>query len=99
MDDTPYKPVDLPEQMLKDAESISLRELLESPSAQAWIVSALANCARHAHNFEGHDSHMDEYLQFRARKLVNQINHDDKMYLFTTTSDLIKQSKRADLSR
>ena len=78
---------------LKDAEDITLRELLESPTFQAWAVSALGNAGRFRHQFKGTDSHLDEYLQFKIQRVINQVTHEQKMELYQATNEIIKANK------
>ena len=78
---------------LKDAEDITLRELLESPTFQAWAVSAIGNASRFRHQFKGTDSHLDEYLQFKIQRVINQVTHEQKVGLYQATNEIIKANK------
>ena len=99
MTETPFKKVQLSERVLKAAEEITLRDLLDSPTAQCWIVSALGNQLRFAHLFEGSDTHMEEYLQFALNRAYMHIDKDEKQQLFEVTNTLIKSSKKEQLRK
>ena len=88
-----YSPETFTPSALKDAEDVTMRELLESPTFQAWMISALGNANRFRHQFEGSESHMDEYLQFRIQRIINQITYEQKMALYQATNEIIKTNK------
>ena len=88
-----YSPQTLTASALKDAEDVTMRELLESPTFQAWLVSAFGNANRFRHQFEGSESHLDEYLQFRVQRVINQITYAQKTALYQATNEIIKTNK------
>ena len=88
-----YSPETFTPSALKDAEDVTMRELLESPTFQAWMISALGNANRFRHQFEGSESHMDEYLQFRVQRVINQLTYEQKMSLYQATNEIIKANK------
>ena len=88
-----YLPQDLPEAALTAAEEITLRDLLESPSHQAWLLSALGNAAKFSNDFKGAESHLDEYLQFKAHKVFAEVPYEQRMASFQATNTLIRNHK------
>ena len=73
---------EFPDSILERANTITLKELLDSPISQCWIVSALTNASRH-HIF--HAAEMtpdDEVLGFKLTKLLEQIPHEERRELF-----------------
>ena len=85
-----YKKIELKEHILEQAEKITLRDLLDSPAAQAWTVSALGNIARFRTQFEGHDTERDEYLQFLNSKVGQQMGYEDRSDCYQTTGAIIR---------
>ena len=85
-----YKKIELKEHILEQAEKITLRDLLDSPAAQAWTVSALGNIARFRTQFEGHDTERDEYLQFLISKVGQQMGYEDRSDCYQTTEAIIR---------
>lgn len=85
-----YKKIELKENILEQAEKITLRDLLDSPAAQAWTVSALGNIARFRTQFEGHDTERDEYLQFLISKVGQQMGYEDRSDCYRTTGAIIR---------
>ena len=69
-----------------------MRELLESPTFQAWLVSARQRKPFQT-QFEGSESHLDEYLQFRVQRVINQLTYEQKMSLYQATNEIIKANK------
>ena len=85
-----YKKIEIEEHILEQAEKITLRDLLDSPAAQAWVVSALGNIARFRTQFEGHDTERDEYLQFLISKVGQQMGYQDRSDCYHTTGAIIR---------
>ena len=78
------------EQILEQAEKLTLRDLLDSPTAQVWFVSALGNTARFRTLFEGHDTDCDEYIQFLITKLGQQIGHETRSACYQAAGRIIR---------
>ena len=93
-----YLQEEFSEKALKEAETITLRDLLESPTFQSWIVSAMGNALRFRDQFKGSDSHIDEYTQFKVQRVTSEISHAQKLGLYQTTNNIIKQNKAQQLS-
>ena len=87
---TMYKRIDFGEQILEQAEKLTLRDLLDSPTAQVWFVSALGNTARFRTLFEGHDTDCDEYIQFLITKLGQQIGHETRSACYQAAGRIIR---------
>ena len=90
INNTVYKKIEIKEHILEQAEKITLRDLLDSPAAQAWIVSALGNIARFRTKFEGHDTERDEYLQFLLSKVGQQMGYEERSDCYHATGAIIR---------
>ena len=77
---------EFPDSILERANTITLKELLDSPISQCWIISALTNASRH-HIFHPEDmTPQDEVLGFKLTKLLEQIPHEERRELFGACS-------------
>ena len=85
-----YKRIDFDEHILEQAEKLTLRDLLNSPTAQIWVVSALGNTARFRTLFEGHDTDCDEYIQFLITKIGKQIGHVTRSACYQASGRIIR---------
>ncbi len=83
----------IPETVLAAAEKILLRDLLDSPTFQAWMVSALANGLNTAHLTGAQADDDDQYLQFRLNQMVRAIPYETRREMFNTTARLIRERK------
>ena len=81
-------------EILEAAENITLRDLLESPAYQSWLLSALSNGSRFRLQFKDADSHLDEYTQFRVDRVLSAIPSEQKQECFDTTNLIIKNNKK-----
>lgn len=85
-------------EILEAAENITLRDLLESPAYQSWLMSALSNGSRFRLQFKDADSHLDEYTQFRVDRVLSAIPSEQKQACFDTTNLIIKNNKKERMS-
>ena len=85
-------------EILEAAEKVSLRELLESPAYQSWVISALSNGSRFRLQFKGADSHLDEYTQFRVDRVLSAIPSEQKQECFEIANTIIKNHKKEKMS-
>ena len=89
-----YLAQELAPEVLEAAEKITLRDLLESPAYQAWLMSALGNAHRFRLQFKGSDSHLDEYTQFRADRVFSAITSEQKQLSYEATNEIIRNNKQ-----
>jgi len=88
---TEYETFDFPDDLLAAAEKITLKDLIDTPFTQAWTVSAISN-AQHfapAWPIEGND----ERLLFTLFTLVRKMPREERMELFSQTSQLVKDHR------
>ena len=81
-------------EILEAAEKISLRDLLDSPAYQSWLISALSNGSRFRFQFKGADSESDTWVQFKVDAVLSAIPSELKQECFDTTNLVIKNNKR-----
>ena len=85
-------------EILEAAEKVSLRDLLDSPAYQSWLMSALSNGSRFRLQFKDADSHLDEYTQFRVDRVLSAIPSEQKQLCFNATNEIIKSNKKERLN-
>ena len=81
-------------EVLEAAEEINLRDLLDSPAYQSWLISALTNGSRFRLLFKDADSHLDEYTQFCVDRVLSAIPSEQKQLCFSATNEIIRSNKR-----
>ena len=89
-----YLKQDFAPEILEAAEDINLRDLLESPAYQSWLMSALSNGSRFRLQFKGADSQFDEYTQFRVDRVLAAIPSEQKQICYNTTNEIIRANKK-----
>jgi hypothetical protein len=85
----------IPENVLKAAEQIQLRDLLDSPTFQPWIVSALSNSTHNGNEPGNLTDEDDQFLQFRVRQMMRAIPYDVRRHCFEETGRMIRERKEA----
>ena len=80
---------DFPKTLLEQAETITLSDLLDSPSFQPWVVSMMANSIKCSHNFEMEED--DAVLEYRVEKVFKTIPWEERIHLFSLCSQMVKQ--------
>ena len=93
-----YLKQDFSPEILEAAENISLRDLLDSPAYQSWLMSALSNGSRFRLQFKGADSQFDEYTQFLVDRVLSAIPSEQKQLCFNATNEIIRSNKRERMS-
>ncbi|MFZ9095538.1 MAG: hypothetical protein ACO22O_12420 [bacterium] len=84
---------EIPETVLTAASNINLRDLLESPTFQAWLVSAVSNALGAANATSSSANDDDQYLQFKLHQMMRAIPYETRRECFGTTSRLIRERK------
>lgn len=85
--------VEIPENVLAAAENLQLRDLLESPTFQPWLVSAVSNALNAAPSVDGEANDDDQYLQFKLHQMLRAIPYETRRECFGTTARLIRERK------
>ena len=85
-------------EILEAAEKISLRDLIESPAYQSWMMSALSNGSRFRFQFKDTDTDFDTWIQFQVDRVMSAISSEQKQECFEITNTIIKNHKREKLS-
>ena len=83
------------ERSLKSAEDIDLRDLLDDPITQRWIVSALGNIVRFDEYFKHSKSPQADLLRMRVYKVFSELNHTQKGECYSTTCKIIREAHAA----
>ena len=81
-------------EVLEAAEKISLRDLLDSPAYQSWLISALSNGSRFRFQFKDTDSDFDSWIQFQVDRVMAAIPSDQKQECFDIANLIIRESKK-----
>ena len=85
-------------EVLEAAEKISLRDLLDSPAYQSWLLSALSNGSRFRFQFKDTDTHFDTWIQFQVDSVMAAIPSEQKQECFEIANTIIKNHKKEKMS-
>ena len=85
-------------EVLEAAEKISLRDLIESPAYQSWLMSALSNGSRFRFQFKDTDTDFDTWIQFQVDRVMSAIPSEQKQECFEITNTIIKNHKKEKMS-
>ena len=85
-------------EILEAAEKISLRDLIESPAYQSWLMSALSNGSRFRFQFKDTDTDFDAWIQFQVDRVMSAIPSEQKQECFEITNTIIKNHKKEKMS-
>ena len=87
-----FSTFDFPAEVLASAEKITLKDLIDTPFSQAWIVSAISNAQHFAVEFpiEGND----DKLLFELFTLVRKMPRRDRQTLFQQTTHLLRKNRQ-----
>jgi hypothetical protein len=82
---------DFPAEVLAAAEKITLKDLIDTPFSQAWVVSAISNAQHFAREWpmEGDD----DKLQFALFNLVRELPRRERQALFHQTTHLLRKNR------
>ena len=84
---------EFPDSILERANSITLKELLDSPISQCWMISALTNASR-SHIFHPDEiTPEDEVLGFKITKLLEQIPYEERREAFAACGNEVALRK------
>ena len=91
--------VQIPEQVLKGAENINLRDLLESPTLAPWLISSLSNGLNVAYNLGSAVSNEDDqFLQFKLNQMLRAVPYPTRQECFRETARMIRERKESRLA-
>jgi hypothetical protein len=82
-----------PDKVLDASEKILLRDLFESPTFSAWLVSAISNGLSTAELTGAPADDDDQYLQFRLHQMLRAIPYETRRECFAVTGKLIRARK------
>ena len=85
---------DFPDSILDLAGTITLKELLDAPFAQPWIISALANAAHFSRQQED-IVEADVVLAARVERLIRAIPREEKLVLYRQCGVMVQGRKEA----
>ena len=88
----PSETFDFPDSLLNDAAKITLKDLLDSPFSQPWIVSALGNAAYMARHNKPSDN-ADVLLAAHVDYLVMSIPQSEKNELYRQCGRMVQERK------
>jgi hypothetical protein len=88
----PYD-ITIPDRVLEKAQNISLKDLLDSPAFQCFVVSAVGNGVRNAHAFSEVADEKDEFLQFRMHQLMSAIPYETRRACFDEVGRIFRERK------
>ena len=81
-----------PDSILAAADKITLKDVLDAPFSQPWIVSALANAA-YAARQQDNPSPQDIVLASHVDRLVRSIPQGEKLELYRQCSTMVQARK------
>lgn len=85
--------IKIPDSVLTSAERLSLKDLLDSPSFQCFLVSALGNGIQNFHKFSEVSDERDEFLMFRLDQLFKSIPYDTRRACFDEVGRLYRERR------
>ena len=83
----------IPDSALSSADRLTLKDLLDSPSFQCFVVSALGNGIANAHKFGEVMDEKDEFLQFRMHQIMNAIPYETRRACFYEVGRIFRERK------
>ena len=86
-----FSTFDFPAEVLAAAEKITLKDLIDTPFSQAWIVSAISNAQHFSDEFPIERN--DEQLLTSLVLLVKRMPRRDRQALFHQTTHLLRNNR------
>jgi hypothetical protein len=83
----------IPDNVLVNAERLSLRDLLDSPPFQAFMVSAISNSLQSMEKFADVSDERDEFLMFRLNQILRSIPYDIRRACFDEVTRLHRERR------
>ena len=85
--------IKVPEGVLTAAERLSLKDLLDSPSFQCFLISAIGNGIQNFHKFSDVTDERDEFLMFRIDQIFKSIPYDTRRACFDEVARLYRERR------
>jgi len=85
--------IKFPDSVLTAAERLTLKDLLDSPSFQCFLVSALGNGIQNFHKFSEVVDERDEFLMFRLDQLFRGIPFETRRACFDEVGRLYRERR------
>ena len=85
--------IKIPDNVLANAERLSLRDLLDSPAFQSFLVSAIGNGLQNSHKFADVTDERDEFLMFRLDQIFKSIPYDTRRACFDEVARLYRERR------
>ena len=87
-----FSTFDFPAEVLAAAEKITLKDLIDTPFSQAWIISAISNAQHFAREWPIENK--DNQLHFALFNLVRALPRRERQTLFQQTTHLLKKNRQ-----
>jgi len=85
--------IKVPDSVLTSAERLSLKDLLDSPSFQCFLISAIGNGIQNFHKFADVTDERDEFLMFRIDQIFKGIPYDTRRACFDEVARLYRERR------
>ena len=85
---------DFPESILEKAEGITLRDLIDNPATQCWVISAISNGCSYAPAFLDQMNPKDSHMLLLIQAFLDSIPQHERQTLFRATSDFIRSRRQ-----
>ncbi len=95
---TKIKSKPVPDHVLETFQHVTVAELLASPAARCWVMSALDNTVRFADEFEGSDTRDEGMLLMAIFQGIEKLSRRDRYEMFRHVTDVIQKSRRLENS-
>ena len=85
--------ITIPDKVLDSAARLSLKDLLDSPSFQSFLVSAMGNGIQNFHKFMDVTDERDEFLMFRLEQIFKSIPYETRRACFDEVGRLYREKR------
>ena len=83
----------IPDSVLGAAGRLSLKDLLDSPPFQSFLVSAIGNSLQSMQKFADVTDERDEFLMFRLDQIFKSIPYETRRACFDEVSRLYRERR------
>jgi hypothetical protein len=85
--------IKIPDNVLANAERLSLRDLLDSLAFQSFLVSAIGNGLQNSHKFADVTDERDEFLMFRLDQIFRSIPYETRRACFDEVARMYRERR------
>ena len=85
--------ITIPDPVLSAAERLSLKDLLDSPAFNIYLVSAIGNSLQTFHKFAEVVDERDEFLMFRLNQILKSIPYETRRACFDEVGRLYREKR------